>query len=316
VSLEEICAGDPALMARLAEQIRSSQAVGDSPPLGQTVDFDHAGYRQQTPRDQSVIKTPMPQTRDIDTDLGRQERPAQPLPETLSQGRYAILGELGKGGMGVVYRAKDQRTGREVALKTMQRQDGLALDFFKKEFRYLQGVSHPHLVQLYDLESDGQDWLLTMDVVEGVDFLTYVRPEGHLDVERLREAVGQLAEGVAALHAYRRVHRDLKPQNVRVTPEGKVVVLDFGLAADVGPSGEHRQTDRLMPGTVPYMAPEQCRRPPVSSSASDWYSVGVMLYQALTGRLPFTGNVANCCSINRTSTRPLRSRSGQMYLPI
>jgi hypothetical protein len=231
-------------------------------------------------------------------------------------GGYVVLGTMGKGGMGVVYRARHGRTGREVALKTMKRQDGIALDFFKREFRYLQGVSHPNLVQLYDLESDGQDWFLTMELVLGADFLAYVCPPSDslcpadaptitadrkgsrshsslraLNGARLRAALGQLTEGIAALHAHRRIHRDLKPGNVRVTPEGRVVILDFGLAAVLGPAGEHRPSDEGLMGTVPYMAPEQGSEPPVCSPASDWYSMGVMLYQALTGRLPFTGDV-------------------------
>jgi tetratricopeptide (TPR) repeat protein len=223
--------------------------------------------------------------------------------------------------MGVVFRALDRRTGRLAALKTMQYRDAKALEFFKGEFRYLQGVSHPNLVQLYDLESDGHEWLLTMELVEGVDFLSHVRPGVELleqkdgivsidtaptgpyakgaaatcglpplHVDRLRKALGQLTEGIAALHAHQRIHRDLKPGNVRVTPEGRVVILDFGLATDLDATGEHPHTSEGMLGTVPYMAPEQGREPPVSSPASDWYSVGVILYKALTGRHPFTGS--------------------------
>jgi serine/threonine protein kinase len=229
---------------------------------------------------------------------------------------YEILGILGRGGMGVVYRALDRRTGRVVALKKMQHRDGMFLELFKGEFRYLQGVAHPNLVQLYDLKSDGQEWLLTMELVEGVSFNDHISscaepspPVATTDwvstaaeagqascgltpsqLNRLREALGQLAEGIAALHRHRRIHRDLKPQNVRVTPEGRVVILDFGLATDLGPTGEHLHEDQRLMGTLPYMAPEQGGTLPVSSPASDWYSVGVILYKTLTGRLPFTGN--------------------------
>jgi hypothetical protein len=190
-------------------------------------------------------------------------------------------------------------------------------------------VSHPNLVQLYDLHSDGEDWLLTMELVEGVHFLEHVRPGGRaapqddptptascdqgvaiepttspLHVDRLREALGQLVEGLAALHAHRLVHRDLKPRNVRVEPGGRLVILDFGLAADVDRSGRHLHTGGNVLGTVPYMAPEQGADPPVSSPASDWSSVGVMLYQALTGRLPFSGGTLKVMQDKLTGEPP------------
>ncbi len=219
-------------------------------------------------------------------------------PGGISNSRYQILEELGGGTFGIVYKAIDTRTGQTVALKVMRRTGSRELEFFKGEFRYLQGTSHGNLAQLLELESDGLSCMIAMEFVPGMDFLRYVRFEKERgpNFGRLRVAVRQLAEGVAALHRHRRLHRDLKPQNVRVTPEGRVVVLDFGLAAEAGPGGELRYADRSAPGTVPYMAPEQFHHPPVSSTASDYYSLGVMLYESLAGHWPFTGSL---CQIVR-----------------
>jgi serine/threonine protein kinase/tetratricopeptide (TPR) repeat protein len=230
---------------------------------------------------------------------------------------YDILGVLGEGGMGVVYRARERDGGRTVALKMMRRPEPAALERFKKEFRTLQGLSHPNLVTLYDLVSDGKQWLLTMDLVEGRPFPGDLVPsyQGPTDVtvdavsdsglgggavpfgpgslavaappppsDRLRDALRQLAEGIGTLHEHGVLHRDIKPSNVLVSPEGRVVMLDFGLAAEAAAEPDRSQAGA---GTLLYMAPEQVNGRP--EPASDWYSFGVMLYEALTGWHPFEG---------------------------
>ena len=210
---------------------------------------------------------------------------------------------LGKGGMGIVYQAYDHERHETVALKTMKRVEPIALYRFKNEFRTLADLSHPNLVNFYELIAVGDLWFFTMELVRGVDFIDYVRgvePESPDNTEeqlgpfrtdqerRLRQALVQLVTGLIALHDAGKLHRDIKPTNVLVTREGRVVLLDFGVSANMGPSLWQTPGENRVVGTVGYIAPEQLSGSRLST-ASDWYSVGVMLYFALAGRLPFTG---------------------------
>jgi tetratricopeptide (TPR) repeat protein/tRNA A-37 threonylcarbamoyl transferase component Bud32 len=204
----------------------------------------------------------------------------------------------------------------EVALKILREVDPERLYRLKNEFRSLSDVRHANLVKLYELGSGGDEWFITMELVEGVDFMTYVfggdaEPEavtitgrideitltrgetertlatrrrrfGHPQEERLRSALRQLADGVHTIHAAGKLHRDIKPSNAMVDRNGRVVLLDFGLVSER--ASDHAELDTVS-GTPAYMAPEQLLGRPLSP-ASDWYSTGVMLYEALTGGIP------------------------------
>ena len=192
----------------------------------------------------------------------------------------------------MVHAARDQESGQRVALKVLRYTEAGMLLRFKREFRALADVIHPNLVRLGELASQDDAWYFTMELVEGQDLLNHVRGVGSgafhstFDESRLRQTFSQLAQGIAALHEVGLLHRDLKPSNVLVERGGRVVILDFGLVAALGPEDMMQSTQIV--GTPAYMSPEQGTGSPVSK-ASDWYSLGVMLYEALTGRLPFEG---------------------------
>jgi eukaryotic-like serine/threonine-protein kinase len=205
--------------------------------------------------------------------------------------RFGVREELGSGSFGTVVRAFDYVTGDEVALKLLHRGDQEGTERFKKEFRALVELEHPNLVRLGELFERHKRWAFSMELVPGEDFLSWVArldgSEGY-DEPRLRGALAQLATALDALHRAGLIHRDIKPANVRVTPEGRVVLLDFGLVTQLE-QGAQSTTHNIV-GTLAYMAPEQTESRP-SSAAVDLYALGVLLYEALTQRLPFSGDV-------------------------
>ncbi len=217
------------------------------------------------------------------------------VPAANRLGEYLLVRELGRGGFGVVYEAEHTQRGNRVALKTLPTgldgrhhplDDAERLHRFRREFRRMADLSHPNLVGMQTLEVDGNQWFFTMDLVEGVDFLSYVRPHGVLDETRLRETLPQLVSGVMALHGQHIVHRDLKPGNVLINDNGHVAILDFGLIAELQERTDITTSVRFA-GTPAYAAPEQTSEH--LTAAGDWYALGVMLYEALTGEVPFSG---------------------------
>jgi eukaryotic-like serine/threonine-protein kinase len=268
-----------------------------------------------------------------DTENTDPRPPRSQLPNFASRrfaGRYDVLRWIGEGGMGTVYLARDLRLDRRVALKVLLGGEPDALTRFKQEFRALADISHPNLIVLHELLCDEGTWLFTMDYVEGRDFLQHVSAlEGReaptlleVDAHRLRESrrppesaqshcpvrdevmlrrvFAQLVDAVCSLHAAGKLHLDLKPSNVLVSASDHVTVLDFGLARDLKQSSQ-LSTQRLL-GTPAYMAPEHAQSGRFVP-ASDWYGVGVMLYEALTGRLPFEGPIAHIL-LSKTNRDP------------
>ncbi|HEY5950300.1 MAG TPA: AAA family ATPase [Kofleriaceae bacterium] len=218
---------------------------------------------------------------------------------TLVSARFRIVRCIGSGATGDVYEAVDRDRGGRTAIKALRVQHPLAISRFKHEFRVLQDVEHPNLVSLGELIEENGRLFFTMELVEGSDFLSYVRPAGTtFDEPRLRHAFAELGTALEALHARGLVHRDLKPSNVLATDEDRVVLLDFGLALDVEDQ-DPTWTGPSLVGTPHYMSPEQAAGQP-AGPASDWYSAGVMLYEGLTGRPPHEGPIMKILADKQT----------------
>ena len=227
-----------------------------------------------------------------------------PLAVNSRVGQYDILGHLGSGGMGEVYRARDTKLNREVAIKALPQQFALDADRlarFAREAQVLAALNHPNICQVYDL---GPDWLV-MELVEG----TRVGPVDN--PRKLLDTIIQIADGLAAAHAVGIVHRDLKPDNILVTREGRVKILDFGLAKQLGSSAEldviatMAATDvGTIAGTAEYMSPEQARGQPLDTR-SDQFSFGLIVHEMVTGKKTF-----HRASAAETMTAIIREEAG------
>jgi len=225
-------------------------------------------------------------------------------PELGSLGRFVLREELGRGRAGLVYEAYDRESRAVVALKTPASMDAEEVFRLKHEFRALANLEHENFVRFEELCCVGGRLFFTMERVRGGDFVQHVRPDGVLDEPRLRRTLSQLVEGLGALHAAGRVHCDVKPSNVLVTTEGRVVLLDFGLTARFGGGQSGGKGIGSISGTPAFMAPEQMDGHALGP-ATDWYAAGVMLYVALTGEHPFRGDFLKIAHAKRTGDFPV-----------
>lgn len=196
--------------------------------------------------------------------------------------RYRIVSLLGKGATSLVYKAFDAERDFTVALKTLKFHEHDDVYRIKQEFRFFRDIHHANLVTLYDLYVDERHCFYTMELIEGRDFVSFVRDRP----DRLPACLSALADGLSALHELGRLHRDLKPSNVLVEPHGRPVLLDFGLATEGRTTGSIRTVEQLYAGTPAYMAPEQLIGQP-ASEATDRHALGVILYESVTGRRPY-----------------------------
>jgi len=217
-------------------------------------------------------------------------------------GPYEVVAPIGAGGMGEVYRAKDTKLGREVALKVLPAELSASADMlsrFRREARAVAALNHPHVVTIHSVEEADGVHFLTMELIEGQP-LTALIPTGGMDLPRIVSIATSLADALSAAHDKGIIHRDLKPANIMVTKDGVVKILDFGLAkladsetveANPDLSTRMKTDDGVIMGTRPYMSPEQVQGAPLDHR-TDIFSLGVVLHEMTTGRRPFQGKTS------------------------
>ena len=215
--------------------------------------------------------------------------------------RYEVGRLLGAGGMAEVFEGRDRLLARRVAIKVPLAQHAHYPDFahrFRREAQAAASLSHPGVVAVYDTGSENGTHFIVMEYVDGRTLKDVIRAEGPLYPERAAEICGDVCSALVAAHARGLIHRDIKPANVMLTPEGKVKVMDFGIARAT--TSETITQTAAVVGTAQYISPEQAQGQTVDFR-TDLYSLGCCLYEMLTGKVPFTG--ANAVAIDRKSTR-------------
>ncbi len=201
--------------------------------------------------------------------------------------RYEIVGRVGSGGMADVYKAKDHKLNRFVAVKVMKpefSEDSQFISKFRREAQAAAGLANPNIVNVYDVGEDGDNHYIVMELVEGITLKEYIGKKGQLSVREATSIAIQVCMGLQAAHAQKIVHRDVKPQNIIISTDGKVKVTDFGIAR----AASSNTISANAMGSVHYSSPEQVRGG-YADSRSDIYSVGITLYEMVTGRVPFDG---------------------------
>ncbi len=210
--------------------------------------------------------------------------------ETLLNQRYELVAQQGSGGMSVIYRALDRMLGRMVAIKILRpnlTKDPAFLEKFQQEARSVAMMSHPNIVTVHDVGNDGATYYIVMEMIEGDDLKKLIKTRGALPFDKALELAIQICAGLGFAHRSQLVHADVKPQNILINREGIVKITDFGIAQAYTDTMPQTRSEVVW-GSPHYFAPEQARgeKP---SPASDVYSIGVVLYEMFTGRLPFVG---------------------------
>jgi eukaryotic-like serine/threonine-protein kinase len=219
--------------------------------------------------------------------------------------RYEVEGRIGAGGMAEVWRGHDRVLNRTVAIKTLLPQfarDASFVDRFRREAQAAARLNHPGIVSVYDTGTDGGTPYIVMHLIEGKTLADFLESGKRLPPPKAAEIAQEVAEALAAAHAHGVIHRDIKPANIMITREGKVLVMDFGIARMISGPETAPQTSAVM-GTASYLSPEQAQGHSVDAR-TDIYSLGVVLYEMLTGRPPFTGDSPMAIAYKQVNANP------------
>jgi serine/threonine protein kinase/uncharacterized protein HemY len=230
-------------------------------------------------------------------------------------GRYQIIEELGKGGMGKVYKAQDTDLKEKVAIKLLRPEiaaDEKTIERFKNELKFARKIRHKNVCQMYDLNKEKGAHYITMEYVDGKDLKSMIRMMGQLSSGKTIFIAKQVCEGLVEAHGLGVIHRDLKPQNIMVDEEGNARIMDFGIARSLKTKGI--TAAGVMIGTPEYMSPEQVEGKEVDQR-SDIYSLGVILYEMVTGRVPFEGDTPFTIGVKHKSEMPKDPKEFNTQLP-
>lgn len=228
--------------------------------------------------------------------------------------RYEIVGKIGAGGMSDVYKAKDHTLGRFVAIKVLKSEFSDDVNFvtkFRTEAQSAAGLEHPNIVNIYDVGSENGMHYIVMEYVEGITLKTYIEKKGQLSFKEAVSIAIQVGRGIEAAHNKHIVHRDIKPQNIMISTEGKVKVMDFGIAR----AATSNTINSDVMGSVHYSSPEQARNGFVDGK-SDIYSLGIVMYEMVTGRVPFDGDTTVAVAIQHLQEEMVAPSAYAPDLPI
>ena len=228
--------------------------------------------------------------------------------------RYEIIDKVGSGGMSDVYKALDHKLNRYVAVKVLKdefSEDKSFVSKFKVEAQSAAGLAHPNIVNVFDVGEENGLYFIVMELVEGITLKKYIEKKGKLPVKEAVSIAIQIAQGIEAAHKNHIIHRDIKPQNVIISREGKVKVTDFGIAR----AASANTINSNAMGSVHYISPEQARGGYIDEK-SDIYSLGISLYEMLTGKVPFEGDSTVTIALQHINEELPSPKLEVMDLPI
>jgi serine/threonine protein kinase/Flp pilus assembly protein TadD len=244
-----------------------------------------------------------------------QTTPVELKTGTIFAGRFEVIEELGKGGMGKVYKVLDKEVNEKIALKLLKPEiatDEKTIERFRNELKFARKIGHPNVCRMYDLNREGDTHYITMELVSGEDLKSTITRIGQFPVGKAISIAKQVCDGLAEAHRLGVVHRDLKPQNIMLDKEGNVRIMDFGIARSLKAKG--LTGAGVMIGTPEYMSPEQVEVKDVDQR-SDIYSLGVILYKMVTGRLPFEGETSIAIAMKHKSEAPRNPKELNSQIP-